>query len=63
MRKTLFVTGWVILFVLPLAFIAEILLSQDLPPVQPWKWVILAFAVLLVYVNRDRDSVLKHHIV
>ena len=63
MRRRLYVTGWVILFMLPLAFTAEILLSQDLPAVQPWKWALLAGAVMLVYFNRNRDDVLKHHVV
>jgi lipid-A-disaccharide synthase-like uncharacterized protein len=63
MRRKLFITGWAILFVLPLAFTAEILLRQDLPPVPPWKWALLAGAVLLVYFNRNRDSVLNHHVV
>jgi lipid-A-disaccharide synthase-like uncharacterized protein len=63
MRKNLYRLGWAILFALPIAFIAEILMTQDLPDVQPWKWAILAGAVLLVYFTRDRDEVLKHHVI
>jgi hypothetical protein len=62
MRKTLFWTGWVILFVLPIAFTLEVFLDEDLPNIQPWKWAILATAVLLIYFSRNRDDVLKHHV-
>ena len=63
MRKRLYVTGWAILFLLPVAFTVEILITQDLPRVYIWKWAILAAAVLLVYFARNRDDVFKHHIV
>jgi lipid-A-disaccharide synthase-like uncharacterized protein len=63
MRRKLYLSGWVILFMLPLAFTTEILLSQDLPAVPPWKWALLAGAVLLVYFTRNRDEVLKHHLI
>jgi hypothetical protein len=42
---------------------AEIYLSQDLPTLNIWKVALLAGAVLLVIVSRNRDEVLKHHIV
>lgn len=62
MRKALFWLGWAVLIALPIAFSAEIAITQDLPPVQAWKWAVLAAALLLVYVARDRDDVLKHRI-
>jgi hypothetical protein len=62
MRRNLFWTGWGILFALPIAFIAEVLVEQDLPDVSPWKWAILVMAVLLIYFSRNRDDVLKHHV-
>jgi lipid-A-disaccharide synthase-like uncharacterized protein len=62
MRRALFWIGWAILFVLPIAFALEVYLDQDLPNVQPWKWAILATAVLLIYFSRNRDDVLKHHV-
>ena len=63
MRKKLFWLGWAILFALPIAFTVEILVRQDLPPVQPWKWAILVGAVLLVYFARNRDDVFQHRVV
>lgn len=63
LRKFFYRLGWAILIVLPIAFIVEIVVSQDLPLVQPWKWVILFGAVALVYATRDRDDVLRHHVV
>lgn len=62
MRKALFWLGWVILFVLPIAFAIEIYMIQDLPEVQIWKWGIIAAAVLLIYFARNRDDVLRHHL-
>jgi lipid-A-disaccharide synthase-like uncharacterized protein len=63
MRRKLYLTGWAILFMLPLAFTTEILLRQDLPAVAPWKWALLVGVVLLVFVSRNRDEVFKHHVV
>lgn len=62
MRKQIHRIGWAILFALPIAFAAEVLYEQDLPAIQPWKWAIAAVAVLLIYVSRNRDDVLKHHL-
>jgi lipid-A-disaccharide synthase-like uncharacterized protein len=62
MRRALFRIGWIILFAAPIAFIAEAVVEQDMPTVQPWKWAILAASVLLIYAFRDRDDVLKHHL-
>jgi lipid-A-disaccharide synthase-like uncharacterized protein len=63
MRKTLFWLGWAILFALPVAFAAEIYMIDDLPHVQPWKWAILGASVLMIYLTRNRDTVLQHHVV
>ena len=63
MRKKLFTTGWVLFFALPLAYVLEIVVTQDLPPVQWWKWAILFVTVVLIYASRNRDDVLKHHVV
>lgn len=63
MRKTLFWIGWTVLFAVPLAMGAEIYLSQDMPALTPWKLALFAGAVLLVVFSRNRDEVLKHHIV
>ena len=63
MRKTLFAIGWIILFALPLIYGIEIFVTQDLPPVEWWKWAILFATVVLIYASRNRDDVLKHHVV
>jgi lipid-A-disaccharide synthase-like uncharacterized protein len=62
MRRALYGLGWAVLVALPIAFTIEIIVMQDLPSVQIWKWAILAVAVLLIYFARNRDDVLKHHI-
>ena len=63
MRKTLFATGWIVFFALPLAYVVQIIVTQDLPPVEWWKWAILFATVVLIYFSRNRDDVLKHHVV
>ena len=63
MRKTLFATGWVVFFALPLFYVIQIIVTQDLPPVEWWKWAILFATVVLIYFSRNRDDVLKHHVV
>jgi hypothetical protein len=63
MRKALYTFGWVVLLSLPVIFAIQIYVSQDLPKVEPWKWLVLFGAVLLIYFSRDRDDVLKHHVV
>ncbi len=63
MRRKLFWVGWAILFALPFVAGAEIYLSQDLPTLTPWKLAVAAGAVILVILTRNRDEVLKHHIV
>lgn len=63
MRTILFRTGWLLLIVLPIAYIVQIVWVQDLPAVEPWKWMVIAGAVILVYFARNDDDVLKHHVV
>ncbi|HUJ15951.1 MAG TPA: hypothetical protein VL284_19340 [Thermoanaerobaculia bacterium] len=62
MRKAIFWTGWGILFLLPIAFLAEVVIEQDLPAMPPWKLVIPIVGVALTIIGRNRDDVLKHHI-
>lgn len=62
MRKAIFWFGWAIVGLLPIAFAIEVYTQQDLPQIQPWKWAVLAGAVLLIIVSRNRDDVLKHRL-
>lgn len=62
-RKFFYWFGWSILIALPIVFIGEIVATQDLPLVQPWKWVILFGAVAIIYASRSRDDVFRHHVV
>lgn len=63
MRRKLFWFGWVVLFALPVIYATQIYITQDLPPVEPWKWIIPFAAVVLIYFSRNTDDVLKHHVV
>jgi hypothetical protein len=63
MRKKLFWLGWAVLLVLPVIYGVQIYLSQDLPDVRLWQWAIPFAASLLIYLSRNRDDVLKHHLV
>ena len=63
MRRYLFWFGWSVLFLLPVIYGIQIFVTQDLPPVEPWKWVIPFAAALIVYFSRSTDDVLKHHVV
>lgn len=63
MRKALFRFGWGVLFVLPVIYGVQIVMTQDLPHVEIWQWAILFGAVVLIYFSRDRDDVFKHHVV
>ena len=63
MRRLFFWFGWALLIALPLAFAFEIYWYQDLPKVQLWKWAIPAVAVAIIVASRNRDDVLKHHVV
>ncbi|MGN6186781.1 MAG: hypothetical protein ACTHQM_24355 [Thermoanaerobaculia bacterium] len=63
MRKALFWFGWVVLFVLPVLFIAQIIMIDDLPRITAWQWLVPFAAIVLIYFARNRDDVLKHHVV
>lgn len=63
MRKTLFWSGWAVLIVLPLIYAFEIWRIQDLPPVALWQWGVPIAAAALIYFTRNRDDVLRHHLV
>ncbi|HSP33762.1 MAG TPA: hypothetical protein VLU46_05540 [Thermoanaerobaculia bacterium] len=62
MRKALFWIGSAVLIALPIVFTIQIMMIQDLPKVEVWKWAVLGAALLLVYFSRSRDDVLNHHI-
>ncbi len=62
MRRTMFWIGWSIFFLLPIAFVTEALITQNVPALPPWKWAIPAIAFLLIVMGRNRDDVLKHHV-
>jgi hypothetical protein len=63
MRRTLFWSGLIVLAVLPIVYGVQIYMTQDLPAVQVWQWMIPAAAVLAVFFARNPDDVLKHHVV
>jgi len=63
MRRKLFWSGWVVLFALPLIYGSQILITQDLPNIQPWQWLILFGTIVVIYFARNPDDVLKHHVV
>ena len=63
MRRKLFWFGWIVLFALPVVYGIQIYVTQDLPRVEPWKWIVPFAAVVLIYFSRNTDDVLKHHIV
>jgi hypothetical protein len=55
--------GWGVLFAFPVLYGIQIWWTQDLPQVEPWKWLMVFGAVVLIYFSRNRDDVLKHHLV
>ena len=63
MRRYLYWLGWIVLFLLPVIYGIQILVTQDLPPVELWKWAIPFAAVALIYFSRNTDDVLKHHVI
>ena len=63
MRRFLFWLGWGVLFLLPLVYGIQIFIVQDLPRVELWKWAVPFAAIVLIYFSRNRDDVLKHHVV
>ena len=63
MRRKLYWLGWIILFALPVIFTAQIIIMQDLPKVEPWKWLVILAAIVIIYFSRNTDDVLKHHVI
>ena len=63
MRRKLFWLGWIVLAALPVIYGIQIYIAQDLPPVSPWKWAFLFALVVVIYFSREKDDVLKHHVV
>lgn len=63
MRRALFWFGWAVLFALPVIYGIQIYLIQNLPRVEPWKWFVPFAAVVLIYLTRNRDDVLKHRLI
>ena len=51
-----------ILAVLPLIFIAQIIIIDNLPNVELWKWAVPLVAVFMIVAARNRDDVLKHRL-
>ena len=62
MRRAIFWFGWVILLALPVVFAVQIYLTQDLPHVEPWKWLVPLAAIGVIYFARNRDDVFRHHL-
>jgi len=63
MRKAIFWLGWTILFLIPVAFVAEVLIIQDMPPFPMWKYAVPVVGIALIYLARNHDDVLHHHLV
>lgn len=63
MRRKLFWFGWIVLFALPVIFTIQIIVTQDLPKIELWKWAIPFAAIVLIYFTRNTDEVLKHHVI
>ncbi len=62
MRRALFWLGWAILSILPVIFAIQVYIIEDVPPIEAWKWIVPAVALVLIYLGRNRDDVFKHHI-
>jgi len=62
MRRAIFWTGWAIVFLLPIAIAIEIFMTEDMPVLHLWKWAIPLAAIALIFLGRNHDDVLKHHI-
>jgi hypothetical protein len=63
MRKAFFISGWIVLLALPLFYAIDVYVQQDLPSIAPWQWAVPVVAVLMIYLSRNRDDVLKHHLI
>ena len=63
MRRYFFWFGWAVLIALPIAFVFEIWWIQDLPKIAVWQWLLPLVAIGIIAASRNRDDVLKHHVV
>ncbi|HXG58068.1 MAG TPA: hypothetical protein VNL91_03525 [Thermoanaerobaculia bacterium] len=63
MRKFFFWFGWAVLFACPVVYGIQIYRLQTLPRVAPWEWAIPLVAIAVIFFSRNRDDVLKHHLV
>jgi hypothetical protein len=61
-RKVLFWGGWSLVLFYALYWAYEVYVIQDLPKIQPFKWMILGVTVALIYATRDREEVTAHHL-
>lgn len=61
--KLFFWSGWSILIAIPIVFVIETVVLQDLPSVQLWEWALPFVAITMIYIGRGRDEVLNHHLV
>lgn len=62
MRKAFNVFGWVVLFLIMPLFLVVAWYINDVPAPLPWVATGVT-ATILVYFTRNRDDVLKHHLV
>jgi len=62
MRRKLFWFGWIVLFALGVTFTIQVIIAQDLPTIEAWKWAIPFAALVLIYFSRNTDDVLKHRV-
>ena len=62
MRRWLFWSGWVIVLLIPIAFLVEAIMIQDVPALKIWKIVVAVVGLSLIVMGRNRDDVLKHHL-
>lgn len=63
MRRYFFWFGWAVLIALPIIFVTQGLIIQDLPRVELWQWFVPLAAAAVIYFSRNTDDVLKHHVV
>ena len=62
MRRWLYWSGWTIVLIIPIAFLAEAILIQDVPGLRIWKIAIAVIGLAMIVLGRNRDDVLKHHL-
>jgi hypothetical protein len=62
-RRNLFWLGWAVLIALPIIFVTQGLIIQDIPRVALWQWFVPLAAVALIIFTRNTDDVLRHHVI